>query len=318
MESAAARSLHVLSLLQSRPTWTAEELAERLGVTTRTVRRDVTRLRDLGYPVMAAPGPFGGYQLGSGGRAPAGAAVRRRGRRRRHRPAGRRAGRGERHRGRRGRRAWPSSSRCCPPWCASGSVTSWAPPCRWPPGRGPAVNADAARHRRPGLPAARAAEVPLPRRQRAGIRAPRRALSSSCTSGGAGTSWPATVIGTAGARSGSTACRAPCSPATVSPTPRSPTPRRWWPRAWPVASYAGAGPRGAGSCRSRGGRRDPPHRRHASSLTKTAPSCASARPTWSGSPATWPACRSPSGCVDPPELRTELRSLGLRLARQHR
>ena len=70
MESAAARSLHVLSLLQSRPTWTAEELAERLGVTTRTVRRDVTRLRDLGYPVMAAPGPFGGYQLGSGGVLP--------------------------------------------------------------------------------------------------------------------------------------------------------------------------------------------------------------------------------------------------------
>ena len=56
--------------LQSRPTWTAEELAERLGVTTRTVRRDVTRLRDLGYPVMAAPGPFGGYQLGSGGVLP--------------------------------------------------------------------------------------------------------------------------------------------------------------------------------------------------------------------------------------------------------
>ncbi len=60
----------MLSLLQSRPTWTAEELAERLGVTTRTVRRDVTRLRDLGYPVMAAPGPFGGYQLGSGGVLP--------------------------------------------------------------------------------------------------------------------------------------------------------------------------------------------------------------------------------------------------------
>lgn len=60
----------MLSLLQSRPTWTAEELAERLGVTTRTVRRDMTRLRDLGYPVLAAPGRFGGYQLGSGGVLP--------------------------------------------------------------------------------------------------------------------------------------------------------------------------------------------------------------------------------------------------------
>jgi predicted DNA-binding transcriptional regulator YafY len=50
--------------------WTAEALAERLGVTTRTVRRDVTRLRDLGYPVLAAPGPLGGYQLGRGGALP--------------------------------------------------------------------------------------------------------------------------------------------------------------------------------------------------------------------------------------------------------
>jgi predicted DNA-binding transcriptional regulator YafY len=60
----------VLSLLQSRPTWTAEELAERLEITTRTVRRDITRLRDLGYPVLAAPGRFGGYQLGRGGSLP--------------------------------------------------------------------------------------------------------------------------------------------------------------------------------------------------------------------------------------------------------
>ena len=64
----SARLLRLLSLLQTRPDWSGPELADRLGVTTRTVRRDVTRLRDLGYPVMAAPGPFGGYQLGSGGR----------------------------------------------------------------------------------------------------------------------------------------------------------------------------------------------------------------------------------------------------------
>ena len=67
---AAARLLRVLSLLQTRPTWTAQELGERLGITTRTVRRDVTRLRELGYPVDADPGPLGGYRLGSGGVLP--------------------------------------------------------------------------------------------------------------------------------------------------------------------------------------------------------------------------------------------------------
>jgi predicted DNA-binding transcriptional regulator YafY len=65
----AARLLRVLSLLQTRPAWTSEELALRLGVTARTVRRDVTRLRSLGYPVDAEPGPFGGYHLGVGGGA---------------------------------------------------------------------------------------------------------------------------------------------------------------------------------------------------------------------------------------------------------
>lgn len=62
--------MELLSLLQARPRWTAEELAERMQVTTRTVRRDVTRLRDLGYPVVADPGPLGGYELGSGGALP--------------------------------------------------------------------------------------------------------------------------------------------------------------------------------------------------------------------------------------------------------
>lgn len=68
--SSSGRLLELLSLLQARPRWTAEELAERMDVTTRTVRRDVTRLRDLGYPVEADPGPLGGYQLGSGGALP--------------------------------------------------------------------------------------------------------------------------------------------------------------------------------------------------------------------------------------------------------
>ncbi|MCU1485545.1 MAG: YafY family transcriptional regulator [Actinomycetia bacterium] len=70
MESPAARLLALLSLLQTRPHWNAPELAERLGITERTVRRDVTRLRDLGYPVEAAPGRTGGYQLGRGGALP--------------------------------------------------------------------------------------------------------------------------------------------------------------------------------------------------------------------------------------------------------
>jgi predicted DNA-binding transcriptional regulator YafY len=70
MESSAGRLLTLLSLLQTRPHWNAVELAQRLAVTTRTVRRDVTRLRDLGYPVLADPGPTGGYQLGAGGALP--------------------------------------------------------------------------------------------------------------------------------------------------------------------------------------------------------------------------------------------------------
>lgn len=70
MESSSGRLLALLSLLQARPYWSAVELAERLEVTTRTVRRDVTRLRELGYPVEADPGPHGGYQLGAGGALP--------------------------------------------------------------------------------------------------------------------------------------------------------------------------------------------------------------------------------------------------------
>ena len=66
----AERMLKLLSMLQSRMDWTGEELAERLGVTPRTVRRDIGRLRNLGYPVEALAGPGGGYRLGSGGKLP--------------------------------------------------------------------------------------------------------------------------------------------------------------------------------------------------------------------------------------------------------
>jgi predicted DNA-binding transcriptional regulator YafY len=63
------RLLELLSLLQGRADWTGPALADRLGVTVRTVRRDVERLRGLGYPVLGAIGAAGGYRLGSGGRA---------------------------------------------------------------------------------------------------------------------------------------------------------------------------------------------------------------------------------------------------------
>ncbi|MGH8913952.1 MAG: helix-turn-helix transcriptional regulator, partial [Acidimicrobiia bacterium] len=66
----AERLLKLLGLLEGRIDWTAEELARRLEVTPRTVRRDVTRLRSLGYPVEAMAGPGGGYRLGAGGKLP--------------------------------------------------------------------------------------------------------------------------------------------------------------------------------------------------------------------------------------------------------
>ncbi|MCX6519622.1 MAG: WYL domain-containing protein [Actinobacteria bacterium] len=66
----AERLLALLGLLQHRWHWSADELAERLEVTTRTVRRDVARLRIYGYPVEAFAGHGGGYQLGRGAALP--------------------------------------------------------------------------------------------------------------------------------------------------------------------------------------------------------------------------------------------------------
>ncbi len=70
MLETSARLLALLSLLQSRPDWPGPELAERLGVSTRTIRNDVARLRDLGYPVDAARGAAGSYRLGAGAKLP--------------------------------------------------------------------------------------------------------------------------------------------------------------------------------------------------------------------------------------------------------
>ncbi|MFI6769604.1 helix-turn-helix transcriptional regulator [Streptomyces sp. NPDC050355] len=65
-----ARMLRLLSLLQTRRTWSGAELAERLGVTLRTIRRDIDRLRDLGYPVEGTTGQAGGYRLAAGADLP--------------------------------------------------------------------------------------------------------------------------------------------------------------------------------------------------------------------------------------------------------
>jgi predicted DNA-binding transcriptional regulator YafY len=70
VKETSARLLRLLTLLQTRREWSGAELAERLGVTTRTVRRDVDKLRSLDYPVHATSGTAGGYQLGPGAELP--------------------------------------------------------------------------------------------------------------------------------------------------------------------------------------------------------------------------------------------------------
>ncbi|MER7468118.1 YafY family protein [Streptomyces sp. NPDC097981] len=65
-----ARMLRLLSLLQTRRAWTGGELADRLGVTLRTIRRDIDRLRELGYPVESTTGRTGGYRLAAGADLP--------------------------------------------------------------------------------------------------------------------------------------------------------------------------------------------------------------------------------------------------------
>lgn len=64
------RALQLLSLLQTHRFWPCTELASRLGVTQRTVRRDLDRLRELGYPVDSTSGRYGGYRLATGAHVP--------------------------------------------------------------------------------------------------------------------------------------------------------------------------------------------------------------------------------------------------------
>lgn len=70
MNETSVRLLKLLSLLQMRQEWTGTQLADRLEVSPRTVRKDIDRLRQLGYPVDATRGSVGGYRLGSGAQMP--------------------------------------------------------------------------------------------------------------------------------------------------------------------------------------------------------------------------------------------------------
>src|SRR5579862_7093394 len=70
MLQTSARLLRLLSLFQAQRYWSGAELSVRLDVTGRTLRRDVDRLRSLGYPVHSTSGVAGGYQLGAGATLP--------------------------------------------------------------------------------------------------------------------------------------------------------------------------------------------------------------------------------------------------------
>ncbi|WP_449282295.1 helix-turn-helix transcriptional regulator [Leucobacter sp.] len=70
MSDTTSRALSLLNLLQTHRHWPGSELAQRLGVTERTVRRDIERLRELGYRVESTPGAAGGYRLEAGSAVP--------------------------------------------------------------------------------------------------------------------------------------------------------------------------------------------------------------------------------------------------------
>ncbi len=69
-QSTSSRLLLLLGYLQSQPVWSGPDLVALLGVTDRTLRKDIERLRELGYPVDATRGPGGGYRLGRHGQLP--------------------------------------------------------------------------------------------------------------------------------------------------------------------------------------------------------------------------------------------------------
>ncbi len=69
-ETTVGRLLELLSLLQARREWVGRDLADRLGIAERTVRRDMERLRGLGYPIESTRGQAGGYRLRAGAALP--------------------------------------------------------------------------------------------------------------------------------------------------------------------------------------------------------------------------------------------------------
>src|SRR6202140_2669586 len=70
MLQTSARLLRLLSLFQAQRYWSGADLSSRLDITGRTLRRDVDKLRSLGYPVHSSTGTAGGYQLGAGAKLP--------------------------------------------------------------------------------------------------------------------------------------------------------------------------------------------------------------------------------------------------------
>ncbi|MFC8435816.1 helix-turn-helix transcriptional regulator [Streptomyces sp. NPDC057253] len=70
MQKTSSRLLSLLSLLQTHRDWSGRDLAERLDITARTVRRDIDRLRELGYLITTVKGPGGGYRLAAGSHLP--------------------------------------------------------------------------------------------------------------------------------------------------------------------------------------------------------------------------------------------------------
>ncbi|MCF4136905.1 WYL domain-containing protein [Streptomyces sp. Tue 6430] len=136
MQKTSSRLLALLSLLQTPRDWSGEDLAGRLDVTSRTVRRDIDRLRDLGYPITTVKGPAGGYRLEAGTRMPPSCSTTARS------------------------SPWPSRSRPRPP--APPSPKTPPGPGHPPPGHAtpPAPpHRPAARHRRPAARGRRHPEV---------------------------------------------------------------------------------------------------------------------------------------------------------------